>query len=180
MLPSQLIDLIAPQVQPLGYEIVHIEIQTHKGRVLRIYIDRLTPGEAIGVEDCAKVSRTIDTFLDESAEVQALFKGTYDLEVSSPGVFRPLRTEKDFLRFRGQEVRIALFRPLSAEEMGNSDYHSRNPKQKNFIGVLHGFRNNRVVLEIDSEEITIPLETVSKANLEPKFDLVSSKEGIKV
>lgn len=183
---QQILEQIAPLLAPLGYEVIHVEIQTHKNRTLRVYIDRLPAGgDLIGVEDCAQVSRALDGFLESSTEIQLFFKGHYDLEVSSPGVFRPLRTAKDFTRFAGQEAKISLFRPLNAQELNNDDYAQRNPKQKNFSGKLLGFKNDRVLLEVLSgkpgkshaslETVTIPLEVISKANLEPQFDFADDE-----
>lgn len=214
-----MIEKIAPLVAPLGYEIVHLEVQTGRGRTLRLFIDHLPRAEddaisrgseprRIGIEDCVKVSRALDEPLDQIAEVdQAFSHASYELEVSSPGVDRPLRTARDYERFAGQEARIHVFRPLSAEELGNAEYAQKNPKQKNFLGTLKGFRNNSVLLGIGSasggsdsgkagrkkagktgkagngtettadsgtksaEEVSIPLPLISKANLEPRFEI---------
>jgi ribosome maturation factor RimP len=201
---DRLIELIGPLVSPLGYEIVHVEVQTHRSRILRIFIDHLvpegaTPPAAIGVEDCARVARALDEPLDQMPEVDAYFKGSYELEVSSPGVDRPLRQSKDYERFQGREARIHVFRPLTAEELENSEYQKKNPKQKNFLGVLKGVRNDKVRINLaeaappagkkkskgktalaantnSEEEVMIPLPLISKANLEPKFEMFDEKE----
>ena len=136
---SLLMDKLAPILESLGYELVHLEMQMHHGKVLRIYIDRADPKAveslgAIGVEDCANVSRALDEPLEAMPEVDKAFGGTYELEVSSPGVDRPLRKVRDFEKFAGRDARIHTFRPLTADELGNSDYQKRNPKQKNFLG----------------------------------------------
>ncbi len=199
---DQLIQLISPSVTPLGYQIIHLEGQSHRQKVLRIFIDHLDPNtsQGIGIEDCVKVSRELDEKLDQMPEVQALLPGTYELEVSSPGVDRPLRTAEDFQRFSGQEVRIHLYRPLTSEEIENSTYQEKNPKQKNFLGTLVGLQNSKVVLSIISSSekgskrqgkkskakaepttnsveglrVAIPLPLISKANLEPQFDFESA------
>jgi ribosome maturation factor RimP len=197
---NQLIQLISPWITPLGYQIIHLEVQSHRQKVLRIYIDHLAENSlagAIGIEDCVKVSRALDEQLDQSPEVQALLPGAYELEVSSPGVDRPLRTAQDFVRFAGKEARIHIYRPLTAEEIQNSTYQQKNPKQKNFLGMLGGLENSKIVLlvsthdqgstqprkkskaknnasletnSVEGNRITIPLPLISKANLEPQFD----------
>jgi len=149
---NQLIQLISSQIAPLGYQVIYIELLAHPERALRVYIDHLdpSPDQGIGIEDCVKVSRALDEFLDTNLEIQPLLPSAYELEVSSPGVNRPLRTSNDFQRFAGQEVRIHLFRPLTAEEMGNDLYQGKNSKQKNFLGTLMGFEDNKVRLFISS------------------------------
>jgi ribosome maturation factor RimP len=164
--------------------------------VLRVFIDFADHDEdkTIGIQDCVVVTKALDEPLDQNAEIDALFKGAYELEVSSPGVDRPLRTENDFQRFSGRDVRLHVFRPLNAEEIENEKYQTKNPKQKNFIGQLKGIRGGKVLLAVHPsgsalntgkavakkkasspatnsvEEILIPLPLISKANLEPQFD----------
>ncbi len=205
---DQLIHSFSSLVNPIGYQVIHIEIQSHHQKTLRVFIDHLenesTPlasPKGIGIEDCVKVSRTLDEYLEQSQEWSGLLSGSYELEVSSPGVDRPLRRTEDFQKFIGNEVRIHLYRPLTADEMGNSIYHSKNPKQKNFTGTLIGIRENCIVLCIPNapsekqkgrksnrklsekdpikdagSELTIPRPLISKANLEPKFELKPSDE----
>lgn len=93
------------RVEELGYEVVELERAGSKARpILRIRIDRLGEGveEPVTVEDCSRVSRALEPFLDE----QAAISPRYVLEVSSPGVERPLVRERDFARFAGQEVAL--------------------------------------------------------------------------
>lgn len=194
---ARLIGLVQPLLQPLGYEVVHVEVQTARQKVLRVFIDHLGSASTegtIGVEDCVKATKALDEPLDQISEIDALFQGAYDLEVSSPGVDRPLRTENDFDRFAGRQVRIHTFRPLNEGEIANAPYLAKNPKQKNFLGKLEGFRDGKVRLSLvpldgkatgkkgkapskaptpatnSAAEITIPLPLISKANIEPEFD----------
>ncbi|OFZ53921.1 MAG: hypothetical protein A2428_08935 [Bdellovibrionales bacterium RIFOXYC1_FULL_54_43] len=209
---KHLTDLIAAWLQPLGYDLVHLEAQTHRERVLRLFIDfpedseAAKSGKRIGVEDCVKVSRALDEPLENNPEVNRVFhEAAYELEVSSPGLERPLRKARDYERFQGTEARLHVFRPLTAEELENPEYCARNPKQKNFLGVLMGLKNDKVRLGVPSgtaeqgknrrpkkessktgrkpgpelstnsvEEIFIPLPLISKANLEPRFELDST------
>ena len=192
-----LIEMLSPILEGIGYELVHLEMQMHHGKVLRVYIDRLDAAAIeklgpIGVEDCAAASRALDEPLEAMPEVDKSFGGTYELEVSSPGVDRPLRKIRDFEKFSGREARIHTFRALSAEELGNADYQTRNPKQKNFLGRLSGVvtsgphaseSNTSVKLTVlasmgttakgnnqRQDEILLPMQLISKANIEPDFD----------
>jgi ribosome maturation factor RimP len=190
---------------PLGYQIIHLEVHTHRQKVLRIFIDYLESSaeKIIGIEDCTQVARALDEVLDQIPEVESIFHGAYELEVSSPGVDRPLRTSRDFERFVGREVRIHTYRPMTSVEQENSHYQEKNPKQKNFLGTLNGLQEGKVILLISSKEmkgrkaekkgkakqkteltassvegvqIKIPLSLISKANLEPEFNFEGSDE----
>ena len=196
-LQDRLLEALAPLVESEGYELVHLEVQTHRAKTIRIFIDHLQGDDAIGVEDCAKVSRALDSPLDQLTETETLLAGGYELEVSSPGVDRPLRKPADFERFKEREVRLHVFRPLTAEELQNEDYARRNPKQKNFLGVLQGMKDDSVLLSIPAsmgstrkgakkgkaarktEEkhdlVTIPHSLISKANIEPDFDAFNDR-----
>jgi ribosome maturation factor RimP len=203
---DHLIQLISPWVMALGYQIIHLEIQSHRQKVLRIFIDYMEPSseKTIGIEDCVKVSRALDEQLDQIPEVEAAFHGAYELEVSSPGVDRPLRLAHDFERFAGREVRIHVYRPLTAQELDDPKYQEKNPKQKNFFGTLRGLHEGKVLLALtqpkaaspkkakkkskadlkaelttnsaEGIQVKIPLPLISKANLEPQFDFEGSDE----
>lgn len=192
---NNLIDIITRLIAPLGYEVVHVEVQTHRQKTLRLFIDFAETPKAdekgeipgIGIEDCVKVTKALDEPLDQVSEIEGIFRGAYELEVSSPGVDRPLRQKKDFERFVGRQIRLHTFRALSEDEIGNAEYFAHNSKQKNFIGELQGLSGERVKLalgQMDSAgskkkkkvtekartEITIPFTLISKANLEPVFE----------
>jgi ribosome maturation factor RimP len=199
---DNLIEIIDRLIAPLGYEVVHLELQTHRQKTLRVFIDFADGNDkTIGIEDCVAVTRALDEPLDQISEIESILHGAYELEVSSPGVDRPLRQAKDFQRFAHSEVRIHTFRPLTADELGNASYFSKNPKQKNFFGTLLGINGDKVQLAVSpgpsaekgkskrkpktnkeaetgtSAEISIPLPLISKANLEPKFDFGSDEDG---
>src|SRR4051812_31407643 len=150
---DRLIQLISPMLSPLGYEVVYVEVQTARTKILRVFIDftEERPGEAVGIEDCVKVTRVLDEPLEQLPEVDSIFKGSYELEVSSPGVDRPLRTQKDYRRFSGHDVRIHVYRPLTAEELENGTYQARNPKQKNFVGRLLKVEGEKVHLALSAD-----------------------------
>jgi ribosome maturation factor RimP len=127
----------------LGYELVDLE-RSAKGALLRVFIDK--PG-GITVEDCALVSNHLSRlFTVENV--------AYDrLEVSSPGLDRPLRTERDFARFAGQKARLKLRVPMEG--------------QRNFVGVLRESAAGKVGLEVDGRILSIDLGNLDKARLMP-------------
>ncbi|GAB2182393.1 ribosome maturation factor RimP [Denitratisoma sp. agr-D3] len=157
----QIVELIEQAVTGLGYELVDFEISP-RARLLRIFIDRpvgfVAPAPAEGapaaqggitVDDCATVSNHLTRlFTVENID--------YDrLEVSSPGLDRPLKKAADFERFAGQEAQVKLRIPV-----GN---------QRNFSGVLGGLRDGSLVLTSEGTEHLFPLDNVEKARLIPKF-----------
>ena len=184
-------------LQTIGYELVAIEVFNHREKTLRVFIDAKAGTEGgIGIEDCVRVTQALDEPLEKNTDVTEVFSGPYELEVSSPGVDRPLRKPEDFTRFSGEIARLHTFRPLTAEETDAVEYSTKNPKQKNFYGVLRGFDNGAVLFgalpedgtrelfskgvkkgakksakkqEVSRETlIRMPLELISKANLEPQ------------
>jgi ribosome maturation factor RimP len=183
---------------PMGYELVAIEILNHRERKLCVYIDRLgDSNEGIGIEDCVRVTRELDAPLETQTDMMAIFKGAYELEISSPGVDRPLRKPQDFNSFSGEVARLNTFRPLTGEETHAPEYSLKNPKQKNFYGILRGFENETqsILFGIIAEDgtrdvfkkksskaktetqpkpetlIRVPLALVAKANLEPLIEM---------
>jgi len=177
---KKLLALVEPILKDLGYDTVALLLHRHKGTgKLQLFIDRLTPGDAIGVEDCANVSRALDPVLDQSAEMESIFPASYELEVSSPGIERPLTRLLDFNKFEGQRARIHTLRSLTADELNNSEYHSKNTKQKNFVGILAGViePQQQIKITIKNDEIRVPFELITKATLDPDFDQVLSKKG---
>lgn len=139
------LNLIEKVVTGLGYELVDFETSP-RARLLRVFID--VP-RGITVDDCATVSNQLTRLF----EVEGV---DYDrLEVSSPGLDRPLKKESDFERFAGQEVMVRLLVPL-----GN---------QRNFNGVLVGLKEGVVTLQTAKGEVNIPLAEIEKARLVPKF-----------
>lgn len=120
-------ELLAPVTKAHGFEIVDVEFVKEGGnRFLRAYIDK--PG-GITVDDCETVSRTLSARLDEEDFIEE----SYILEVSSPGLGRPLKKEKDFARNVGELVEIHTFRPVD--------------KQKEFCGILKKYDKNTVTIE---------------------------------
>ncbi len=133
-----------------GYEIVGIEWRREqRGWVLRIFIDKLG---GVTVEDCAKVSEIVGKVLDE----EDFIHHPYTLEISSPGIERPLYREKDFERFKGEPVQIILKTPLF--------------ERRKFKGLLLGLIGGKVRIELENgERVDIELENIKKATLKPEI-----------
>lgn len=173
---QRLMERLGELVAPLGFEIIQVEVQNQRQKILRVFIDRpVSDASGVTLDDCAAVSRALDGPLDSMPEMDSLFRGSYQLEVSSPGVDRPLRRPADYDRFRGREARIHVFRPLTEAEIDSPGYLAKNPRQKNFVGRLAGFRAGKVLLSIprgadDDASVAIPLELISKAHLEPMLE----------
>jgi ribosome maturation factor RimP len=147
---TQLWDLLEPVIVGMGYELVEIEYQPNpKHGVLRIYIDH---EQGIGLDDCKQVSDQVSALMD----VEDPIPGHYNLEVSSPGLDRPLRTLEDFERFTGEMARIRLGMPLGG--------------QRNFKGRLTGVEGDAVVLDCENGQVKLPLASIDRARLAPDFD----------
>ena len=137
--------LIEPVLEEMGIQLVDVEFCSEQSRrILRIYADRPT---GINLDDCAMVSREIGNLLD----VKDLLQNRYVLEVSSPGLNRPLKKEKDFLRAVGQKIKVKTAVPLKGG--------------RNFTGVLQSFESGTLQLKLDDTVVLIPEEDVKKANL---------------
>jgi len=129
----------------MGMELVEIQFRREgHGWVLRLFIDK---EGGITIDDCAAVSREISAYL----EVEDLIDHAYHLEVSSPGLERPLRKREDFIRFAERLVRIKLREPINGQRV--------------LIGTLLGLEGEMVLLEMDNETVRIDMENIAKARL---------------
>nr|WP_218572773.1 ribosome maturation factor RimP [Pseudomonas sp. R-28-1W-6] len=147
---EQLQALLAPVVESLGYECWGVEFLS-QGRhsLLRVYIDQ---PDGVLVEDCEKVSRQISGVLD----VEDPIASEYTLEVSSPGMDRPLFTLEQFAKHVGEQVKIKLRSPFDG--------------RRNFQGLLRGVEEQDVVVLVDDHEYLLPIDLIDKANIIPRFD----------
>lgn len=144
-----LFDLFESEVTTLGYELLGIELnQSTHGSILRVYIDK---EGGIVVEDCVAVSRQLSGVLD----VEDPIKGHYDLEVSSPGLDRPLFTVEQYKKFIGETIKLRLF-----EKVEN---------RKRFSGVLKAVDDDEIVIDCDNEEYNVPFRLIERARLVPQF-----------
>jgi ribosome maturation factor RimP len=136
-----------------GMELVDVELGGAGGRqALRLFIDK---AGGVSLDDCTSVSRAVSAALDVEDPIQ----GAYDLEVSSPGLDRPLRTPEHFAKFAGQKVRVKAYGPVPECE-----------NRKTFVGILEGYDDGRIVVNVDGKVFRVPHAQVSKANVEPVFD----------
>ena len=141
--------LLEPIIVREGFELVEVEwAREGAAWVLRLYLDR--PG-GVNVDQCQELSRTVEPVLD----VEDFIEPTYSLEVSSPGVNRPLRKPADFERFAGQRAHVKTYGPIDTPG---------GPRQ-NWTGTLRGFKEGGVVQRV-------PHERIAKANLEYDFEAV--------
>jgi ribosome maturation factor RimP len=142
----QLAELIEQAVTGLGYELVDFETSP-RARLLRVFIDKEA---GISVDDCSVVSNHLTRLF-------AVENIDYDrLEVSSPGLDRPLKKAADFARFAGEEAQFKLRVPL-----GN---------QRNFAGTILGEQDGRVRFRVGGEDLEFALDNIEKARLVPKFE----------
>jgi len=149
LLDRSLQQLLLPIVTALGYELVGVERLLSGGRtsIVRIYIDH---PQGINLHDCERVSYQISGMLD----VENLIHGQYTLEVSSPGLARPLFTLEHFARFVGCKVSIRLAHPVES--------------RRNFMGILQRIEEQSVVILIDGTEYAFPYAQINKAHLVPE------------
>ena len=138
--------IIAPSVEAMGYDIVRVQVSGTQRPTLQVMAER-KDNAAMTVEDCADISRAVSTLLD----VEDPISSAYTLEVSSPGINRPLTRLKDFERFAGFEARIETRFPLDG--------------RKRFRGVLKGVEDGAVRIETDTGPANIPFDTIQRAKL---------------
>lgn len=141
--------LLSPIVEKAGFELVDVEYVKEAGNwYLRGYIDK--PG-GITVNDCEDVSRAFSDKLDE----EDFIDDSYIMEISSPGLDRPLKKEKDFARSLGKLVELRTYKPVN--------------KQKEFCGVLHAYDENSVTIEADEELQTFDKKEIALIRLAIEF-----------
>ncbi len=156
---EQIEKLVAPILDDLGLELVDLVYQReNRGWVLRFFIDRQEGG--VTLDECAEASREISAILD----VEEVIDTAYNLEVSSPGLDRPLKKARDFERFAGQQVKVKTIAAIDPDERGR--------KRKTFSGTLDGFEDAKVLItlkEKQSVQVAIPLDQIDAANIEYEF-----------
>ena len=150
---KKLESLVEPVVTGQGYELVDLEFKNELGAwILRVFIDNPKTDGGVGLDDCAQVSRELSAVLD----VEDAIPMHYSLEVSSPGLNRPLRKESDFARFVGKKAKIRTSRPV-----GES--------RRNFSGTLVEVVGGKVKIDVGDQVCEVPIDAVEKANLVYEF-----------
>ncbi|QRN99998.1 ribosome maturation factor RimP [Archangium violaceum] len=146
-------ELLEPIVAGEGLELLEVEfVREREGWVLRLFIDK--PGGRVGLDECSQVSRAVDTVLD----VEDIVPHEYNLEVSSPGVNRPLKKLAHYERVKGQKVKVKTFGPVG------------EPPRKNFTGTLTEVAADAITVDVEGAgNFRISLKDIAKANLEFEF-----------
>lgn len=149
--PDNLIQLAKSTVEPMGYELVGVQMinRGKHGKTLRVYIDK---ENGILLDDCASVSHQLSGVLD----VEDPIAGNYELEVSSPGIDRPIFFAEHFDRFVGSDVSIQMVR--------------LHEGRRKLTGRLLGMEGNDVVVEAEEKSYRLPIDDIDSARLVPKFD----------
>jgi ribosome maturation factor RimP len=145
VMEQQIKDLIEPSIDSLGFEIVRVKYIDGKMPILQIMLDKEYKG--IEIAECAKISTTISALLDMNDPI----KNEYNLEVSSPGINRPLTRKKDFEIWEGYDVKIKTNEIIE--------------QRKNFRGMLRGVINNEILLEMIEGTIGLSFDWIDEANL---------------
>lgn len=144
-----LVELIKPVVESLECELWGLEYFSHgQQSTLRIFLER---EGGVQLEDCERVSRQVSAVMD----VEDPIAGEYTLEVSSPGMDRPLYSVEQFERYKGEMVKIQLRVPFEG--------------RRKFTGTLNGVEGDEVLVVVDNSEYLLPIESIDKANVIPRF-----------
>lgn len=167
-LHTKLINIIEPVLEQSGFELVDLRFLLEQGGwVLRVQVDlplgdvtdlSEVPSDRVDLEDCENISRELSAVLD----VEDPIPQAYHLEISSPGIDRPLRTAAHFEHFKGSEAKIQLGVPL----------HVEGGERRNFKGKLKGVVDNKVEIDVDGHTFQLPIDDIDHAKLVPDWDAV--------
>lgn len=153
-LEDRLNNLLRPLVEGLGYEFVGLELSGPRHALLRIYIDHPRAG-GVNLDDCETVSREVAALLD----VEDPIESSYRLEVSSPGLDRPLFTLAQYLRYQGERVKVTLHLPVDG--------------RRRVQGVVDGAVDDKLCLiDDEGERVEIPFSSVARGRLLPDYDAI--------
>lgn len=143
---SHLEPIIAPAVEAAGFRLVRLRVLAGKRQTLQVMAER--PDGTMNVDDCAVLSRALSEFLDHEDPIE----GDYVLEVSSPGIDRPLTRITDFARWAGHDAKLELAAPDATG-------------RKRFRGLLLGLDGNDVVIDVEGARLRFPFRTIAEAKL---------------
>jgi ribosome maturation factor RimP len=149
--------LITGPLEGLGYELVRVQLSGGDRPVLQIMAER-ADGAGMTVDDCADISRSVSALLDAEDPIA----GAYTLEVSSPGIDRPLTRPRDFERFAGFDARI--------------ETHESIAGRRRFKGRLLGLEAGVVSLAVDEDTVRLPIEAIAKARLVLTDELIAAAQ----
>ena len=147
-LPDRLLQLLTPPLEQLGYEILQLDWRREgKEQILCLWVDR---PEGVNLDDCVLVNRAVEPILDNEDPI----RGAYRLEVSTPGVDRPLRTLAHYQRFLGERITLLL--------------HNSQQGHKRWTGTLQTTNDQGIVLQAEQGPLLeIPLQEIRQAHLDP-------------
>ena len=149
--------LIAPALEAMGYAVVRVRLSGSKRRTLQVMAERMD-GRNMTVDDCTEISRSISAILD----VEDPIRGAYTLEVSSPGIDRPLTQLKDFDRFAGHHAKVELTEPIDG--------------RRRFKGRIEGREDGRIRLALTDGVVSLPFEGIANAQLILTDDLIAASQ----
>jgi len=149
--------LIAPSLSAMGYRLVRIAFTGGRSGVLQVMAERLDD-RPMGVDDCTEITHTVSALLDVADPIEH----SYVLEVSSPGIDRPLVRAEDYERFRGFEAKLELAQPIEG--------------RKRFRGRLLGIEADRVRLNLGEEVVELPLALIQRAKLVLTDELIAAQQ----
>src|SRR5262249_29948621 len=166
--PARLTSVAAPVCHAAGFDLVELRfVLEQAGWVLRVCVDlpleagvalQEVPSDRVDLEDCENLSRELSAVLDVNDPIPQ----AYSLEVSSPGIDRPLRTAAHFTHFTGSEAKIQLDGPL----------HTETGERRTFGGFLRGVTDERVKIDVDGQSFELPIADIDHAKLVPDWDAV--------
>jgi ribosome maturation factor RimP len=166
---QRLIKIVEPVCQQAGFELVDLRLVLEQGGwTLRVQVDlpidenvppSEVPPDRVDLEDCENLSRELSAVLD----VEDPIPQAYSLEVGSPGIDRPLRTEQHFRYYAGSDIKVQLSHGIATES---------GAERKNFRGILRGAAGGKLVIDVDGQEFHLPIEDVETAKVVPDWDAV--------
>lgn len=150
MVDTKISQLLQPSIEALGFELWGVELQLRsRVKLLRVYIDK--NDGLVGIDDCERVSRQASSILD----VEEAINGEYVLEISSPGMDRPLYELVQYEKYLGKDISLKLRFPFEG--------------QRNFKGRLAGIDGDEIILVVADHEYLFPIEGIERANVVPHF-----------
>lgn len=152
--------MFTPILEDMGYDMVRVQISGSHNPTLQVMAER-KDGVGMTVDDCAEISRA----LSELLETEDPFDDAYQLEVSSPGIDRPLVRPADYERFAGFEARIDTREPIDG--------------RKRFKGRLHGRDGNNIIVDQDGKQVSVPFASIHKAKLLLTDELIAAHQDNK-
>lgn len=155
-LVDRLNDMLQPLVEDLGYEFVGLELSGPRHALLRVYIDH-PRDNGVTLEDCERVSREIAALLDVEDPIQS----SYRLEISSPGLDRPLFSLEQYQRYEGEKVKLALHLPVAG--------------RRRIRGVIAGVDGETLkLIDEDGEALDVPFTSIARGRIMPDYDAILS------